>query len=286
MKRWTEKDVRSAVEESINLRQAILKLKAADNQTSYKNIRGFIQKYQIPVSHFVPGPVRGPARLTNWITPERVGGSNFWYVIGLIATDGNLSPDNKTVDITSTNKEFLDKIKEVCKITTKILPKNKANSHAWALRTYHKEFYESLKTLGLMQRKSHILGTLTIPDNFFHDFFRGVVDGDGSLVSWLGPDSDANTQWKMKISSASIAFATWLRASMQRIFGVKGSIQSYCSEGKTIQYDLSYGRSESSRIAKKCYYPEATLFLERKFNKAMQLIDDEFASTREETPHG
>ena len=45
-----------------------------------------------------------------------------------------------------------------------------------------RQFYDWLLSLGLMPAKSLRLGPLAVPDQYFADFFRGCVDGDGSIL--------------------------------------------------------------------------------------------------------
>jgi hypothetical protein len=42
-----------------------------------------------------------------------------------------------------------------------------------------------LAEVGLTPAKSLTLGPLTVPDENFADFFRGCLDGDGSIVTYI-----------------------------------------------------------------------------------------------------
>ena len=54
----------------------------------------------------------------------KIEGANLWYLVGLIATDGYLSPDRRHIDITAKSGQFLMKLKEQlglnCNVCTKI----------------------------------------------------------------------------------------------------------------------------------------------------------------------
>jgi hypothetical protein len=41
-----------------------------------------------------------------------IKGTNLWYLVGLITSDGNLSPDGRHIDITSSDYDFLLEIKK------------------------------------------------------------------------------------------------------------------------------------------------------------------------------
>lgn len=45
-------------------------------------------------------------------------------------------------------------------------------------------FYRWLIDVGLMPAKSLRLGPLKVPDEWFRDFLRGCIDGDGSILTY------------------------------------------------------------------------------------------------------
>jgi len=50
-----------------------------------------------------------------------IGGANLWYyLVGLVTSDGNLSPDGRHVDITSSDYEFLQNIVNLFGLSNKI----------------------------------------------------------------------------------------------------------------------------------------------------------------------
>ncbi|MFH1406417.1 MAG: LAGLIDADG family homing endonuclease [Candidatus Omnitrophota bacterium] len=55
----------------------------------------------------------------------KIEGTNLWYLVGLITSDGCLSSDGRHIDITSKEEEFLEKIKILLGLVNKIGIKNK-----------------------------------------------------------------------------------------------------------------------------------------------------------------
>jgi hypothetical protein len=55
-------------------------------------------------------------------------------------------------------------------------------SRCYRIQWGDRRFREWLIGIGLSPAKSLILGPLLIPDVYFPDFFRGCIDGDGSIV--------------------------------------------------------------------------------------------------------
>ena len=53
---------------------------------------------------------------------------NLWYIIGLIATDGNLSKDGRHIEITSKSKNYLISVKKALGLTIKIKKKARGGS--------------------------------------------------------------------------------------------------------------------------------------------------------------
>ncbi len=59
---------------------------------------------------------------------------------------------------------------------------------AWQVQFGDVELYRWLESVGLTQRKSLTLGPIAVPDEFFSDLVRGLLDGDGSILNFVhGP---------------------------------------------------------------------------------------------------
>jgi hypothetical protein len=101
-----------------------------------------------------------------------------YYVIGLMITDGNLSPDRFRfrLGFKSEDRYMLEKISMVLKGTIK-LDLNKANG-AYEFSGTDETIYNQLLSYGLTPRKSL---TMTVRPDLIHNvhFWRGVIDGNG-----------------------------------------------------------------------------------------------------------
>ena len=186
---------------------------------------------------------------------------DLWYLVGLIATDGNLSSDGRHVDITSKHRDFLETVKKKLGFENKIGTKcrGKGLGEYYRIQIANKNFYDFLLSIGLLPKKSLILGELKVPMKWFPDFIRGVIDGDGSIRRWNHP-SNGGEQWSLRIYSASSAFIDWLEQTIAEQFEVVGKV--YCSPKSTV-FVLKYGKLAAKQILKCCYY-EGCLGLERK----------------------
>src|SRR3989344_1750207 len=97
------------------------------------------------------------------------------YVIGVITTDGNLSPDGRHINITSKDREMVETTKQLLQLENKIGLKARGYSKEkkyFVLQFGDINFYEFLLSIGLMPAKSKILKKVCIPSPLFADFLR------------------------------------------------------------------------------------------------------------------
>lgn len=106
-------------------------------------------------------------------------------------------------------------------------------------------------SIGLMPRKSLVLGPVDVPDHLFLDLVRGLLDGDGSILNFRYRGTGKANHERLYESllavfiSASHRHLEWLRAGLARRLGIRGSLQrrrmksgNYCSR-------LAYAKRES-----------------------------------------
>ena len=198
--------------------------------------------------------------------------NHLWYTVGLIATDGNLSPDGRHINITSKDTKHLIHVKKVLGLTNKIGSKVGAYQTTCSVLQFGDvKFYKFLEQIGLTRKKSLTLKPLKIPKKYFHDFLRGVIDGDGNIQKWIHK-SNGNTQWVIKIVSASPIFLPWLKQRINKYLNTDGKIHVYTGHKKRNPlYMLKYGKFASKIILRWCYYPNS-LSLPRKLNLAKKCL--------------
>ena len=100
------------------------------------------------------------------------------YILGLMYSDGNLSKDSNTftIGLKKEDKYLLEVISKLVKNNTIV----KESSNAFIFYGTNKKIYNDLLHWGLYPNKSL---TLTVhPDLVYNaDFWRGMIDGDGSV---------------------------------------------------------------------------------------------------------
>lgn len=206
------------------------------------------------------------------INLEEVQAPHLWYVIGYIATDGCLSKDGRHINITSKDEDILLSIRNA--LGLKCIISKKFNSRGYLSRVLQFSdvaFYKFLLSIGLSTRKSLTIGELKIPNNYFGDFFRGVIDGDGSISSWVHPSG--SSQWSLRVVSGSGKFINWLGKMTECYFNISGKIHIYSKRNKQLNdlHLLKFGKIAAKIILKKCYYVDC-LALPRKMKQANECI--------------
>ena len=199
----------------------------------------------------------------------------FAYVIGLIASDGNLSSSGRHINITSKDLEIIEMAKKILRLKNKIGRKARGYSKEkkyFVLQFGDMNFYEFLISIGLTPKKSKTIKVVAVPDEFFRDFLRGCFDGDGSLGTFWHPESQF-PQVRLRIASASPAFLIWILGVVKRLFMIKGG-HIYTLKNKSVQM-LSFGKADSIRILQLMYYEKSLPALSRKRKIAMKLLRGE-----------
>lgn len=201
---------------------------------------------------------------------------HLWYVVGLIATDGNLSRNGRHIAITSKDRDYLFLIRDIlglhCVLGKKSSGSVKEKKYS-VLQFSDVAFYKYLQSVGLFPRKSLILGKIAVPDDYFHDFFRGVVDGDGCISTWIN-SANGYKQWSLSVVSAAPIFIFWLKEASEKYFNVKGKLYTYHFKNKKNPISkLKFGKLAAKVIITQSYY-EGAFALGRKNIKSKLCLQD------------
>lgn len=207
---------------------------------------------------------------------KSVNPNYLWYLIGLITTDGSLSKDGRHINITSKQYQHLICIKKALGLVNKISKKSRAvNTEKiyYQLQISDVKFYRYLLSLGLISKKSLILGAISLDKKYFHDFLRGVVDGDGCISTWIHK-SNRHRQWTLRIVSGAPVFIKWLKEEIETTFHVSGKLYGYKYKNKkSYIYILKFGKLASKIILNRIYYKDC-LTLKRKALLQKQCLQD------------
>lgn len=173
---------------------------------------------------------RGPLQQAKTLNGDLTWSANLAWAVGLMATDGNLSGDGRHLSLVSKDRELLETFRACLNLDVAIAPHASGHGRC-ALRVQwsDRRFYDWLMDVGLRPAKSLTLRPLAIPDECFVDFFRGCIDGDDSIVTYI---DRYNTFKKpqyvyslyVSIVSASLQFVDWLKTTVRRLTGLAGEL--------------------------------------------------------------
>lgn len=197
----------------------------------------------------------------------------FAYAIGLLVTDGNLSPDGRHFDFTSNDKEQLMNFMKCLGISVKIGYKRSGYSGKKTTRIQFGDvnLYKFLLSIGIMPKKSKVLGKLDIPNEYFFDFLRGHLDGDGTFYSYWDKRWKSSYMFYTVFNSASKNHIKWLQDRISSFLRIKGYITK---SPVKICYQLKYAKGDSLKLLGKIY-SEGAICLKRKklkIKKALSII--------------
>lgn len=202
---------------------------------------------------------------------------HLWYIVGIITTDGNLSISGRHINITSKDRSLLIAIKKSLFLDNKIGRKSRESNKEKiysVLQIGDKKFYNYLVSIGLTPRKSLTLKEIKVPDKYFIDFVRGIIDGDGSISQWVHA-TNRNVQWSLRIVSGSKYFLMWLKEEMEKTFRVNGKFYSQqYSNKKNPLHILKFGKFAAKEILQQCYY-KGCLALNRKLKSSIKCLQSE-----------
>ena len=195
----------------------------------------------------------------------------FAYVIGILATDGNLSPDGRHISITSKDRDLILQIKKALNIKNKIGKKSRGlekTKKYFVLQFGDKNFYEYLMSIGITPAKSKTISNLAVPKKYFYDFLRGCIDGDGNISIANHPESNKK-QLRLRLASASKNFLFWIKTMIMTTSPIKGG---WIYTSKRQLHMLNFGKEDSIIILKLMYSKKVEFFLKRKYSVAVDYI--------------
>ena len=201
-------------------------------------------------------------------------GDIFWtsdlaYVVGLITTDGNLSPDGRHIDFTSNDKDLIETFKKCLGLKNKI--GTKRSGYTKKLNGLRIQFgdvtlYRWLLGIGLMPNKSKRMRAVAVPDEFFFDFLRGHLDGDGSIKRYQDPVYPNSVRLYVNFLSASPLHIAWIKNKVEELLGITG-FQQIAPRA----YKVTFSKYDSIRLLNEMYPSKDVPCLHRKF-----LVAEEF----------
>ncbi|MDD5750506.1 MAG: hypothetical protein PHU56_02550 [Candidatus Pacebacteria bacterium] len=219
-----------------------------------------------------------PFKEFGW-TPEMA------YAVGLLTTDGNLSKNGRSIAMRSSDIQQLEAFRSCLGIQNKI---SQTYNNGWAKKpSYVIQFgsiqlYNWLLTIGLFPAKTYTIGEMKIPDEYFRDFLRGHLDGDGCISTYIDKWNTFKnskyiyTRLWTRFISASENHIKWLRKNIAQLTNCNGHIWEAKPKRKiqtTSMWVLKFGKKDSIKLLSWLYYSPDVPCLKRKRDIAENFIN-------------
>lgn len=227
----------------------------------------------------IPRRSRGPApaiagcHRSVVASPAILWSSPVAYAVGIIATDGNLSRQPGRLTLVSKDTDLLHTLRQCLDLMAPMRPHRSGygGGPCYHIAWSDRPFYDALLALGVTPAKSRTLSALLIPDDYFADFLRGCIDGDGSIITYTDryntfkKPTYVYTRLYVSIVSASSRFLEWLRATIRKLTGMSGEL-AVSGRGSTgnMVWRLRYAKRESLALLRWIYYAPDLPALRRK----------------------
>jgi hypothetical protein len=196
------------------------------------------------------------------------------YVVGLMATDGNLSKDGRHLAFDSGDLQlihtFLSCLGHPYAHTRS--KQGELGGIGYQAAFSDVRFHRWLRGIGLMPRKSLVLGGIDVPDAHLPSLLRGLFEGDGHVQNFVHrptpstyPDYEYERLWVF-FNSASRPHLQWIKSRVETLLGLRGYIERLKTKpGRHHFFRLKYGKHGSIALLR-TMYPSATVpKLERKW---------------------
>lgn len=196
------------------------------------------------------------------------------YVVGLIATDGCLLSGRRQLNFKSVDRELVECLLGLLGRANTIHARTSPKGRVFYVTQFgDAALYDWLLRAGLTSRKSLTLGAIDVPDDYFFPLVRGLLDGDGSVISKVArADTKRRDDYyweylRTVFTSASKPHLEWLSAGIARIARVHGHLSGTDRHvsvvGRTPMFQLRYGKRASLALLP-LLYPVGAPCLERK----------------------
>ena len=201
---------------------------------------------------------------------NKINTPDFYYFLGLLATDGCITKNRIILDFSEENKELLiywnEFLDNKCNINISIHSKYKTSQYRIAFR--NTEICKLLNTYGITKNKS-----FTLKLNILNwDVIRGILDGDGYIIKSNKQDYSI----RIGICSASLIFIEQLNN-----FFTNNNIHSTITKSKKYSQSGDFNFLYAVNIYKltdiflfyNLCYNDAKYFLKRKYLKFGPLVE-------------
>ena len=210
---------------------------------------------------------------------QNIDSSNKAYYLGLIYADGWIICDEKVgtyelgLQLQSQDKYILEKLNQELggvhnivhtpskvKIIKGVQTISKEQD---TLRVYSKQLVDDLIALNIVPNKTKSSLYPIIPNDYFFDFLRGYIDGDGCYYI------NRNGNCEITITCAQYQPLEWILSVLQQMNICTSVYQEYDTKYRL----YCFRKTDVKNLLNKLYYNDNGFCLIRKFNKIKPYLD-------------
>jgi len=191
------------------------------------------------------------------------------YMLGFLYADGYNNEKRRTIQIClqERDKEILEKFKFLLKSNSPIHISEQKNKKYVSLAITSGKISDNLVKYGCMQAKTFKIKFPTfLEEDLLRHFIRGYVDGDG----YIGYYGECN-RFELSITSTK-EFCEELANILVDKFGVHHAIRTRHPENNNNIRTLRITRKKDVINCINLFYKDATVYLERKYNKYLEIL--------------
>lgn len=201
-----------------------------------------------------------------------------FYWLGFMYADGNISKEGNRIEMRLSIKDInhLEKFKKFLNLSTEIRTGTINGNGFCHLSVRNKHLWNILNKLGCVPQKSLILKFPNLSlfknkENILH-FIRGYVDGDGCLSIYKDDNKDR--------TRLSIIGTEHFLNTINQLFNNKGYLRNKSTSNyNNLAFELKFSDVPSRKLAR-YLYENATIYLERKYEKYLEFCRLEEESSR------
>lgn len=209
---------------------------------------------------------------------------NLSYVVGLLVTDGNLSKDGRHISLRSSDLDLLNTFKLCLNLDNKIgtsYSNGFTKKPSYIVQFGSVQLYKWLIKIGLTPAKTHTISKIDLSDNYFRDFLRGHLDGDGTILTYTDKYNAykdrryTNLRVYLKFISVSEDHIKWLKNKIQELTPFKGSLTKTIMKNpkRVPMWTIKFSKKESIELLQWIYYKTDLPSLNRKRLLAEQILE-------------